>query len=176
MDEAILRSLNSLAAVPFFATLGVLFSSKWFAAAVLAPIAVQLARQKRWIAMVSVALAMGTADVASSQLVKPAFDRQRPCRALKDLERPVSCGPGESFPSNHATNAFAFLLSAAPLFRFGWLLLTPVAMLIATSRVLLGVHYPSDVLGGAVIGAMFGALAWWGRWRLSKRASLRSTR
>src|SRR5688572_11617269 len=161
MDEAILRSINSLAAVPFFASLGVLFSSKWLAFAVLAPIAIQLALQKKWIAILSVALAIGASDAVCSQVVKPFFDRQRPCRTLSDLERPVSCGPGESFPSNHASNAFAFLLSSAPLFRYGWIWCAPIALAIAGSRVLLGVHYPSDVLGGAMIGSCFGALAWW---------------
>ena len=152
MDEAILRSFNALADVPFFAALAVVLSSKWFA------------------------LAIGAADVVCSQLIKPAVARERPCRALTGLVQPVRCGAGRSFPSNHAVNALAFLLATAPLFRFGWPILAPIALAIAGSRLVLGVHYPTDLIGGAVIGSIFGALAWAVRIRLEKRLSTLDSR
>jgi undecaprenyl-diphosphatase len=73
----------------------------------------------------------------------------------------VDCGPGKSFPSSHAVNNFG----VATLFSFyyrkwtwafiGW------ASLVALSRPAVGVHYPSDILGGAIIGcAVAGFVIW----------------
>lgn len=62
-----------------------------------------------------------------------------------------------SFPSGHTLHAVAFsLIVAAHTPTLGWLVL-PFALLVAISRVVLGLHYPSDVLVGAMIGA---GLAW----------------
>jgi undecaprenyl-diphosphatase len=65
----------------------------------------------------------------------------------------VDCGPGKSFPSSHAVNNFAVATLLSTYYRrwqwwfFGW------AALVALSRPAVGVHYPSDILGGAAIGA-----------------------
>jgi len=62
-----------------------------------------------------------------------------------------------SFPSGHATTAMALGLALALLFpRFRWVFLT-LGFWIAVSRLFVGAHYPSDVLGGAVLG---GVTAW----------------
>jgi undecaprenyl-diphosphatase len=63
-----------------------------------------------------------------------------------------------SFPSGHTLHAVSFTLivcSALPMLA---LLLVPLAVLIALSRVVLGLHYPSDVLAGAVLGATVGGI------------------
>ena len=88
-------------------------------------------------------------------------------RALKGRtgrERPYARHAGApldrfSFPSGHTLHAVGFTLVACV--HFPWLAwwLVPVALLIALSRVALGLHYPSDVLAGAAIGA---TLAWLG--------------
>jgi len=67
-----------------------------------------------------------------------------------------------SFPSGHTLHAVSFTLvagSAVPALLF---LLIPLTLLIAASRVVLGLHYPSDVLAGGVLGATIGltVLAW----------------
>lgn len=156
MDEALLRTVNGLAADPSWALLGTILSSRWMIPLVCGPLAVVLVRQRRWWAIASIALAMGVGDMLTARVLKPLVDRERPCRALEDLVPAARCGAGESMPSGHATVAFAFLVSAAPTVRLGWWLLGPVATGVAGSRVLLGVHYPSDVAAGALVGSLVG--------------------
>lgn len=66
----------------------------------------------------------------------------------------------KSFPSDHATAAFylALLLTAE---RPGWWWSYLVAMLVAVGRVAVGVHYPTDVLAGALLGTFFGFVTLW---------------
>jgi undecaprenyl-diphosphatase len=92
-----------------------------------------------------------------SSMLKVAVDRARPCLDL------ASCPATSSYPSGHATGAAAFWAAAAVLLvpRLGhraWLLLV-VPVVVALTRVLLGVHYPSDVLAGLVVGGCWAA-AW----------------
>lgn len=156
MDDAILLALNGVTP-----SLAKLLSSPWMLLAVAGPIAVRLAAQRRFRAMLSIALAIGAADLISVRVIKPLVDRPRPCHVREDIVAPAGCGPGKSFPSAHASNAFALAVSAAGTFKLGWAVLLPVATAVALSRVMLGVHYPSDILAGALLGGALGGLAWW---------------
>jgi undecaprenyl-diphosphatase len=64
-----------------------------------------------------------------------------------------------SFPSGHTLHAVSFTILIGAAVPAAVLLLAPVALLIALSRVVLGLHYPSDVLAGAAIGAGIAAIA-----------------
>ncbi len=98
------------------------------------------------------------ADKLSSSLIKELVSRARPCREIggvpivQGIHMLVDCGAGKSFPSSHAVNNFAVATLFSTYYRrwhwwfFGW------ASLVALSRVAVGVHYPSDILGGAAIG------------------------
>lgn len=104
-------------------------------------------------AVLLVGVAVGIADLVAAGLLKPWIDRLRPCFVLPDVRLLVphqSHSP--SFPSNHAANCFAaaaVLASLGPRFaRVSFLL----AAMVALSRVYLGVHYPFDVLAGALLG------------------------
>jgi len=110
------------------------------------------------IAVIGLILLIIVTDQTGYRILKELFERVRPCNALTDAITPVGCAGGFSFPSNHALNNFAaavFLLRLFPAYK--WIFLI-VAILISISRVYLGVHYPSDVLGGALIGVAFGYL------------------
>jgi undecaprenyl-diphosphatase len=125
----------------------------------LAALALAVFGKKRGILVVLLAAAaIAAGDQLSSFVVKPLVGRIRPCTVLEHVRLLVPCGPGKSFPSSHAVNNFAvaFVVSryyrrAAP-YIFAW------AALVAYSRVYIGVHYPSDVLGGALLGCCIGWL------------------
>ena len=115
------------------------------------------------------------ADQLSSFGIKPLLERPRPChtvngvQVVQNVHLLVHCGGGKSFPSSHAVNNFA----VATLFtffyrRWAWAFFT-WAGLVALSRVTVGVHYPSDILGGAIIGMAVAGLIIW-LWSLAGRS------
>ena len=111
-------------------------------------------------------------DQFSSSVLKYLIERVRPCHELPDVRLLVGCGSGYSFPSSHAVNNFAAAIVLAYFLpRWTWAFFS-FAGVIAFSRVYVGVHYPSDVIGGAVIGLCIGgciigiyrmAEEWWMR-------------
>ncbi len=144
---------------------GVLFLVAWwrtrsgdaraFAVAVLAPLGTALA-------------------YVISETVKSMIDEERPCRAVKGALTPlVECPPhGDwSFPSNHSTIAGAAAVGLALAWPRIAALTLPMAVLMAFSRVFVGVHYPHDVAVGLVLGALVAFLAV----RLATRPVMRVT-
>jgi len=103
-------------------------------------------------------------DQTASHLLKPLFERPRPCHELSQIDLSqinllVGCGGGLSMPSSHAANAIGqAALFATTIRQTRWYLYFS-AILIAISRVFVGVHYPGDILIGAVVGVVFGLLA-----------------
>jgi undecaprenyl-diphosphatase len=97
-------------------------------------------------------------DQLSSNFLKVLFERIRPCNALNDVNILVSCTESYSFPSSHAVNNFAVAFFFTTIFRKYRISLFTVASLIAISRAYVGVHYPSDIIGGILIGSAFGYL------------------
>ncbi|MFI5984337.1 phosphatase PAP2 family protein [Streptomyces sp. NPDC051555] len=105
-------------------------------------------------------LATAVAYVAS-EVVKSTVHEDRPCRAVPGALAPlITCpAPGDwSFPSNHSVIAGAAAVALALAVRRLGLLTVPLALLMAFSRVFVGVHYPHDVAMGLLLGASVGAL------------------
>lgn len=110
------------------------------------------------LAVVGVLLLIVVTDQTGYRLLKEFFGRPRPCSALADVLTPLGCTGSYSFPSNHALNNFAAAIFFYRLFpKLKWVLFI-TATLVSISRVYLGLHYPSDIFGGAVIGLAFGYL------------------
>ena len=110
------------------------------------------------ISVLGIILLILATDQLSARFIKEAVQRIRPCNALPDVLTPSGCNGSYSFPSNHAVNNFAAAVFFSRLFPKLKLILFITATLIAISRVYVGVHYPSDILGGAAIGSAFGYL------------------
>jgi undecaprenyl-diphosphatase len=105
-------------------------------------------------------------DIVSSRIFKETFERLRPC-ADPDFIANVRlllnrCSGGASFTSSHAANhfgmaVFIFITLRAVFKNWVWLALL-WAVAVGYAQVYVGVHYPFDILGGAVIGVLFGLL------------------
>jgi membrane-associated phospholipid phosphatase len=121
--------------------------------------------KKGWWWLLGGVMLIAFSDGVSSHLIKPFVGRLRPCRDpdLSDQIRLLAsyCGANGSFTSSHAVNHFAFATFTVSTLANGnknylWLYLW--AALIAYSQVYVGVHFPSDILAGGLLGIVFGCL------------------
>ncbi len=125
----------------------------WYALAT----ALLLAEGLRGLAPVIVMAIAGGTGTAVYSLLKRGVRRPRPCAVHDGLILTVAPLDRFSFPSGHTLHAIAFSVVAtahAPV--LGWLV-WPFTALVALSRLVLGLHYPSDVLAGGALGA---TIAW----------------
>jgi undecaprenyl-diphosphatase len=144
---------------------------------------IYLFRRRAWWLLPLLIGAVALADSITSRLFKPFFARLRPCHApglAGQLHLPDGCGGQFGFLSSHAANSVALamcLLLVLPATRFRTLKigLFAWAALLSYSRMYLAAHYPSDVLGGALIGAVLGAGAAWLYKRWGTPTSLQTT-
>ena len=113
--------------------------------------------RKGRIAAVVLLVAVALSDQLCNRWIKVWADRVRPCFVIPETRLLLPHqARSPSFPSSHAMNTFAaamVLFEVGPL--LGWTGLA-VAALVSWSRVYVGVHYPSDVLAGAVFGVLVG--------------------
>lgn len=108
--------------------------------------------------VVGLALTVTLADQISSSLIKPYFTRFRPshneeiCDLLHYVNNYKSGKYG--FVSSHAANAFGVLAFLAPFMRhkISVVVLAVWTCMVSYSRIYLGVHYPGDIIGGALVG------------------------
>jgi undecaprenyl-diphosphatase len=159
LDVSILRSLYASNASP--AVLGAILAvsfigSGWLLPVMLVPLAVR--RLRAWLAAIVVALTATLLVVATIvSAVKAIVGRIRPCHAIAWAHTlPIDVPTDPSFPSGHAAGSFAFAFFFLALHRPSGLVALLLAIPIAASRVALGVHYPTDVVVGATLGAACG--------------------
>ena len=171
LDHRLLLALNH-AHTPALDRLMVFASDRyvWFPAYTLLILwLIDIFRRQAWPLLPLLVGAVALADSITSKLFKPYFARLRPCHApglAGQLHLPDGCGGQFGFLSSHAANSFAlamFLLLVLPSSRFRALKITAFlwAGLLSYSRIYLAAHYPSDVLGGALIGTALGVGATW---------------
>ncbi len=108
-------------------------------------------------------------DLFNSYPLKFLFARIRPCNVLPDVRALVSTSTSYSFPSSHATNIFALATILSNKYRSFRFYFFSVALVVGISRIYVGVHYPFDVLAGAVVGILCGL----GALKMEKRIALK---
>jgi undecaprenyl-diphosphatase len=173
LDEAAFHWLNGVAVHPWLDVLMRVVTNGRFWAPVLVIVLFDLltrrGRRGRVAALAAVA-ALALADLLAAQVLKPWVGRLRPCQTTEAVRLLVSCGGRYGFPSNHAANGAA-LATALGFFYPASLRYTVAAVLVvAWSRVYVGVHYPGDVLAGLALGALLGGTCGWAARTVLRRA------
>jgi undecaprenyl-diphosphatase len=106
----------------------------------------------------AIMLAASAVGLAVYKLLKRTFVRERPFIRHAGISLAGAPLDRYSFPSGHTLHAVAFTWQGCAAFPELSFVLAPLALCIAASRVVLGLHYPTDVLVGALLGALFGFL------------------
>jgi undecaprenyl-diphosphatase len=170
LDQQLFLFLNSLNS-PFFDQVMYAISGKviWAPLYLAILIWIGVKYKKRFpVILLFIILAVILADQGSVQLFKNVFHRLRPCYepSLKDLVHLVNgkCGGLYGFVSSHATNSFNVALLSLLFIKKRWYTISIIAWasVISYSRIYLGVHYPGDVICGAMLGALIG----WGVYKM----------
>lgn len=163
-DLQLFERLNGLHS-PFWDTVMFTVSTKTFWIPCYVLLLFVMYRRWGWktclLVLATVALMITLSDQFASGFLKPTVQRFRPCRLEAGLDFAVhlvhnKCGGKYGFVSSHSANFFALATFLSLLFKRRKLsiLFLSVAALVAYSRIYLGVHYPGDVIGGAMIGAL----------------------
>jgi undecaprenyl-diphosphatase len=176
LDDRLFHVLNDGAANPFLdwlmPRLTNLHHLKWFAGIVIlgGVLAVWKGSRQVRLGVLCAVISVGLSDVLASRVIKPLVPRERPCRVHISSENgdqstfarmvpDESCPGSSSFPSNHASNMMALAGVGWWLTRnrsrWLWFLLP---LIIGYSRIYLGYHYPSDTVGGWILGGLIAAV------------------
>ena len=110
-------------------------------------------RAAAWRMILAVAFTFIVCDFA----LKPFIDRARPYEVDSTITVIDAKPFTRSFPSGHAAMAVAGAIAGSQMLPYSSWIWWPLAVVVAISRVYIGVHWPSDVIAGAVIGL---AMAW----------------
>jgi 4-amino-4-deoxy-L-arabinose transferase-like glycosyltransferase/membrane-associated phospholipid phosphatase len=178
LDTALFHFINRSLSNPLFDSLMPVLSGsggvmRWFVplAVVLVLAALCFGNARLRLCIVFMVLVVLLGDSLVVNIIKHAVARPRPFVTLPDARQFGAVGQGyvppdemsastpglNSMPSSHAANWFAVTMVAFLFYRKSWRFMLPLAAAVAFSRVYNGVHYPSDVLAGAILGAGYAA-------------------
>ncbi|VBB45286.1 Phosphoesterase PA-phosphatase related protein [uncultured Paludibacter sp.] len=152
-DNLMLLISAKLVWIPFYAAILFVVIKKW--------------KKESWWIVLGLILCIVIADQTASGVLKNVVQRLRPSRdpSIQDMVVLVNNykAGGYSFVSSHAANSFGLALLTSLLFknRIYTIVVLLWAALVAYSRVFLGVHYPGDVLGGAIVGVFAALFVYW---------------
>jgi membrane-associated phospholipid phosphatase len=159
IDSALFHCINRSLENPFFDWLMPVLSGNWLFVPGLIVFAAWLVVRggtRGRVCLVCLLLGLAVGDGLVGRTMKKAVARPRPFVTLPEARTLVGRTESGSLPSSHALNAFAAATIAGFFFRRSRRVLVPLACGIALSRVYNGVHYPSDILAGAVLGVGVG--------------------
>lgn len=159
IDLILFRWLNGLAGASKFFDLAVVFFATYAPFFVAATIIATILAERNWrkrvyeIAFVALTLLLSRGFIA--EIIQFFYNRPRPFAALEGVMQLIQKSAAEpAFPSGHATFFFAFVAAYYMLGHHrGWgHVLLAATVLMGIARVIAGVHYPADILAGAIIG------------------------
>jgi undecaprenyl-diphosphatase len=157
VDDALAITLNRLARRQAGVARLVGFAAARLAGVEIALMLLLAASGRRGSAMHMLAAVAGV--YAACEGLGRLWPRQRPFARLDDVSSLAPHEPGRSFPSRHVASGLAMAAIGGQEHRKLGLLMAGVAWLLGLSRVAAGLHYPSDVLVGAILGEIIGRYA-----------------
>jgi undecaprenyl-diphosphatase len=164
LDRELFLFLNTELVCGFCDHFFVIITTKWFgilSGCIFALIAILFYKKEGFYTFVIAVVGVVLVDRIICDVLKPLIGRQRPPWTLDGVRVLVGVTRACSFPSAHAGNHFTFF--SILFFRhrkLAWYYL-PLALFISYSRIYVGVHYPLDIIGGAVFGVGSGFLIVW---------------
>lgn len=151
LDSLMLASRNALTWVPLY-----VFVLYWI---------IRHQRNYALLFLLGTLVTFAITDFVSASVLKPLIGRERPCYNTAFagyLRNIIGCGGRYSFPSSHASNHFGmaafWFFSVRAMGAKRWYWVWAWALLIGYAQIYVGKHYPLDILGGAVFGAVTGYL------------------
>ena len=168
IDRSVFLFFNKTLSNPFFDTIFPIITEprNWLIVALIAMIFFIFKEKKKALGVIALVLiAVALSDLIAYRILKPLLGRLRPCHPEFYIEGGrflIGMKTSFSFPSNHAMNMFTAATVLSYFYRkyFGYFF--GFAVLIGFSRIYVGVHYPLDIIGGAVFGIIFGSGVYWG--------------
>ena len=155
LDVSLFRFINDTLSNPLFdAVMPWLSGNRLFipAAILVGAFLIWRDRVKGTLFLVVLAAAIAVTDGWLCNIVKDAVGRQRPCLVLEGARVLLGCSSSGSLPSSHTANWCTTMAVAFLFKRNSWWITLPFALAVSFSRVYTGVHYPGDVLAGALLG------------------------
>ena len=110
------------------------------------------ARPRKWPGVFQIMLAIGLSTLLTDTVLKPLVGRSRPYVGRAEIEVIGVKLSNASFPSTHASNAFAGAYAISSVFRPARAVVWTIAAFASVARVYVGVHYPLDVMFGGIVG------------------------
>ena len=159
IDLAILKFFNLTIVCPaldtFFMTITNFHIWRWPIAVIIIFLLWRGGTRARWMVALAI-ITIAIIDPTVFYFIKPLIARLRPCHeaALTWIRTIDGCGGKYGFPSSHAANTFGMAMLIGSFYKSAKYYLYPIAALVSLSRVYLGMHYPSDILGGAIYGML----------------------
>ncbi|HEX2184742.1 MAG TPA: phosphatase PAP2 family protein [Chloroflexota bacterium] len=154
-ERSVFRAVNEVPGIPFL-PVWLLMQAGNVAAVVIATAGALVARRPR---LAAALVAAGALAYGGAKLVKEFVTRGRPDTLLGDVEIHGTAAHGLGFVSGHAAVAVALAVVALPHLgpRARWMV-AALAAFVCVARVYVGAHLPLDVVGGAALGLLVGAL------------------
>lgn len=162
LDGALFGWLNSWAGISFFWDWAIIFRATYLWYVVMLAVAgfgiaafvprFQIHRRSNLRLVAEAAASALIARFGITELIRFSYNRPRPFEALSDVIQLIPHASGGSFPSGHAALAFAAATAVSFYYPKASILFFLAASSMGIGRVAAGIHWPSDILGGAIVG------------------------